>query len=84
MHRKSGLLQKTLMNKDNKALKLQINKVNKETFEQVALSVFRYQYQNNPLYQQFIKLLRISPNDVTKIEQIPFLPIQFFKYHVIK
>jgi phenylacetate-coenzyme A ligase PaaK-like adenylate-forming protein len=72
------------MNKDNKALKLQINKVNKETFEQVALSVFRYQYQNNPLYQQFIKLLRVSPNDITKIQQIPFLPIQFFKYHVIK
>ncbi|MCH2021101.1 MAG: acyl transferase [Saprospiraceae bacterium] len=72
------------MNKDNKALKLQINQVNKETFDEVALSVFRYQYQNNPLYQKFIKLLKVSPNDIRTIQQIPFLPIEFFKYHIIK
>jgi hypothetical protein len=66
------------------AIKTKIKEVNKETFEEVALSVFRYQQQNNPLYHEFIKLLGVSPELVTKTEQIPFLPIQFFKSHEIK
>jgi len=72
------------MNKTYQKLKSRITNVRKETFEQVALDVFQYQVQNNPLYKQFIALLSISPNQVKEIQQIPFLPIQFFKYHTIK
>lgn len=72
------------MNKIYSTLKLHISNVQPATFEQVALAVFRYQVQNNPLYQQFINLLGLSPEQITKIQQIPFLPIQFFKYHTIK
>lgn len=65
-------------------LKLHIDNVTDATFESTALAVFRYQVQNNPLYQEFINLLGLSVEAVTKMQQIPFLPIQFFKYHTIK
>ncbi len=53
-------------------------------FEMVALSVFRYQAANNLLYGRFLDLLSIKPNDIQKVEAIPFLPISLFKTHLIK
>ncbi|MBP9070550.1 MAG: acyl transferase [Bacteroidia bacterium] len=50
-----------------------------EDFKNVALKVFRYQYQNNPVYRAWTSGFIRSENDVTEIEQIPFLPIEFFK-----
>lgn len=73
-----------MMNTVYNTLKLHIDNVTEATFEPTALAVFRYQVQNNPLYQEFINLLGISVEQVTKMQQIPFLPIQFFKYHHIK
>lgn len=73
-----------MMNTVYNTLKLHIDNVTEATFEATALAVFRYQVQNNPLYQEFINLLGISIEQVTKMHQIPFLPIQFFKYHDIK
>ena len=50
-----------------------------EEFTQVALKVFKHQFTNNKVYRSFCDLLYVHPSDVKKIEQIPFLPIQFFK-----
>ncbi|HXS36574.1 MAG TPA: hypothetical protein VN721_07730 [Flavipsychrobacter sp.] len=61
-----------------------INTINADNFEHIALSVFRYQYNNNAFYRLFTDTLNISPHDVKEIEQIPFLPISFFKTHKIK
>lgn len=52
-------------------------------FKEGSLQVFRYQFENNPVYQQFSQLLDRTPGNVTAIEEIPFLPIQFFKSHQI-
>ena len=52
---------------------------NEENFTRVALEVFRHQFKNNKVYRSFCDLLYVHPSDVTKVEQIPFLPIQFFK-----
>ena len=46
-------------------------------FEATALQVFKYQYQNNPIYKEFCDYL--GKTDVNYIEEIPFLPIEFFK-----
>jgi phenylacetate-coenzyme A ligase PaaK-like adenylate-forming protein len=46
---------------------------------EVSLSVFKHQFKNNKVYRSFCDLLYVHPSDVTTIEQIPFLPIQFFK-----
>ena len=50
-----------------------------EDFKEVALSVFKHQFKNNKVYRSFCDLLYIHPSDVSKVEEIPFLPIQFFK-----
>ena len=48
-----------------------------EDFERVALEVFAFQYENCVIYRKYVDLLdRKSP---TCIEEIPFLPIEFFK-----
>lgn len=48
-------------------------------FTEVALKVFKHQFENNKTYRSFCDLLYIHPADISKIEEIPFLPIQFFK-----
>ncbi len=54
-------------------------------FDQVALAIFKFQYENNTLYKSFCELMGIqSPEDIKSIQHIPFLPIVFFKHHTIK
>jgi len=53
-------------------------------FENKAIEVFKYQFENNLVYRSFCDLLYKHPCDVKKIKDIPFLPIDFFKSHEIK
>jgi len=50
-------------------------------FEKLALDVFNFQFENNLVYRSFCDLLYKHPADIKAIEDIPFLPIQFFKSH---
>jgi phenylacetate-coenzyme A ligase PaaK-like adenylate-forming protein len=50
-------------------------------FEKIALKVFRFQYENNLVYKEFCDFLKTDVQRVKSIQQIPFLPIQFFKSH---
>jgi phenylacetate-coenzyme A ligase PaaK-like adenylate-forming protein len=52
-------------------------------FEKIALKVFRFQYENNLVYQEFCDFLKTDPHKVKSLRQIPFLPIQFFKSHEV-
>lgn len=52
-------------------------------FTSLALEVFRYQFENNLVYRSFCDLLYKHPSDVKSLEEIPFLPIQFFKSHTV-
>lgn len=56
---------------------------NQKQFEKIALKVFRFQYENNMVYRQFCEFLNIEKGSVKSIQQIPFLPIQFFKSHSV-
>src|SRR5215510_13789974 len=58
--------------------------VNDRGFDSLALEIFRFQYANNPVYQQYVNTLRINVNEVTSVARIPFLPISLFKSHPIK
>jgi len=49
----------------------------------LALQVFNYQFNHNKVYRSFCDLLYVHPSDVKHINQIPFLPIQFFKTHEV-
>lgn len=52
-------------------------------FNSVALRVFAFQYQHNHLYQEFCNHLSRTPENVSLISDIPFLPIEFFKSHKV-
>ncbi len=54
---------------------------NQDEFESCALEVFEFQKENCSVYRSYIQLLnRENPQTV---DEIPFLPIQFFKSHEI-
>lgn len=57
----------------------QIFTAGSENMEQVALALFDDQYANNPVYRSFVHALRPSLTRPERMEDIPFLPIQFFK-----
>jgi hypothetical protein len=49
----------------------------------MALAIFHLQYHLNPIYQKYVDNLKILPEKIKEINQIPFLPISFFKTHTI-
>lgn len=52
-------------------------------FNQMALEIFRYQAIQNPIYKSYLNFLKVDVESIRNIEQIPFLPIEFFKSHDI-
>ncbi len=58
--------------------------VNDGNFEDIALRLFTYQAIHNPIYNQYLKNLKVDVGQVKSLNQIPFLPIQFFKSHAVK
>lgn len=57
---------------------------NGKGFNEIALSLYRWQYQHNPLYRDFANALDKTPATVNRVEDLPFLPVSFFKSHVVK
>jgi Acyl-protein synthetase, LuxE len=53
-------------------------------FEPLALEIFRFQYAANPVYRQYVNALHINVAEVVSVARIPFLPIRFFKSHLIQ
>jgi len=66
------------------SLKDWINGGNPEEFECRALALFRWQAQWNPVMRDFVHAMGIRPDEVQRVEDIPFLPIQFFKSKEVK
>jgi len=67
-----------------KSLLNQIFSFKNDDFEQLALNVFRFQATNNDVYSAYITNLGVDIGSVKSLDQIPFLPIEFFKTHKIK
>ena len=53
------------------------------SFETRALEIFRYQAAGCPVYREYLSLLGVDPQVVNSILDIPFMPISFFRDHVI-
>lgn len=49
--------------------------------EALALALFQFQYKHSQLYRKYVDLLRVNPDTVNAFDQIPFMPIDFFKTH---
>lgn len=58
--------------------------VQERDFESLALEIFKFQFDNNPVYRAYTEALHINPSTITSLEQVPFLPIGFFKSHPIQ
>ncbi len=64
--------------------KSRIFKVGSENeFNSLALEIFKFQAEKNPVYKEYINYLGIDPYDIDDIQKIPFLPIRFFKTHKV-
>jgi len=61
-----------------------LHSINAQSFDDIALAAFQYQYHNNTLYRSFTDALHIAPTSVRNIQQIPFLPVSFFKTYQVK
>lgn len=57
---------------------------NPEKFESIAIELFHYQVDKNPVYKQFLRLINFNVNGVSELSQVPFLPIVFFKTQSVK
>ncbi len=56
---------------------------NTAQFNVVALETFKFQANNCAVYKEYIHHLGVNVQSVNRVEQIPFLPISFFKSHSI-
>jgi Acyl-protein synthetase, LuxE len=54
-----------------------------QNFDMLALELYKFQTIENPIYQQYQKLMGIDYTKVTDIVHIPYLPIEFFKTHPV-
>lgn len=61
-----------------------VKEISNHDFEEVALEIFRFQVQHCGVYARYCSLLDTDIQLVSSLSQIPFLPIQFFKNHIIK
>ena len=53
-------------------------------FEELAVNLFHFQYKHNPVYNQYVNSLPLVGRQVRSLADIPFLPIQCFKTHIIQ
>ncbi len=58
--------------------------LNDAQFEDIAMQVFHLQVENNPVYGDYVRRLGVDPDSVSGLAEIPFMPISFFKRHLIK
>ena len=49
------------------------------SFEKLSLEIFQFQAKNNHIYKAYLRCLGVIPDEVKQINQIPYLPIEFFK-----
>ena len=54
------------------------------TFNDVALEIFQYQCDQNETYHQYTLAIGTDPTRITNFQQIPFIPIHFFKTRSVK
>lgn len=54
-----------------------------DQFDDFALELAHFQAFHNPVYAAYLKARKIQSSSIKKIEDIPFLPIQFFKNSLV-
>ena len=69
---------------DKQYFKSKIFKIESDAeFERLALELFHFQAAENDVYRQYLDLLGVKRQQISSLQQIPFLPISFFKSHKV-
>lgn len=55
--------------------------VTDSNFEEMALHVFNFQFEEAEVYREFCTALKRTPATVHRLADVPFLPVEFFKTH---
>ena len=53
-------------------------------FNAASLDLFHFQLQTNKVYREFVQVLKTNTGNIRHFTQLPFLPVEFFKTHVIR
>ncbi len=62
-------------------MNINLSQIESQNFLNRSLEIFHYQYSNNTIYRDYYQAIKcINP---LSIEEIPFLPIMFFKSHKV-
>lgn len=64
-------------------VRIDFNSTDSIDFEQKALTLFSFQAAHCSVYADYIRYLGINPKSINCLEEIPFLPISFFKNHKV-
>ena len=64
---------------DFKSFSEGLTNISPKDFESRALELFRFQSKSNEVYKAYLEARKVSVSSVESKEQIPFLPIRFFK-----
>lgn len=64
---------------DFKSFSEGLGNISPKDFEFRALELFRFQAKENEVYKSYLEARNVSVGSVECLEQIPFLPIRFFK-----
>lgn len=54
-----------------------------QSFNEIALKIFHFQYENVMVYKEFVDLIHSDISIIDHYSKIPFLPVQFFKSHKV-
>ena len=54
-----------------------------EEFKILAFEIFHYQRIHNKVYHDYINHLGVDVSEISRLEDIPFLPIGFFRNHQV-
>lgn len=67
-----------------KSFKDRLKLVDEAGFYGFCNDLFKFQFENNPIYNKYVKSLGKDPGSIKRLEDIPFLPISAFKHHMVK
>ncbi len=67
-----------------KSFKSLLYTLNAQNLPDIALRLFRFQAEKNPVYARYISHLGINPARVHTLHDVPFMPISFFKSQTIQ
>ncbi len=62
---------------------MNLSAITHSNFEEKALENFYFQSENVEVYRKYLDYIKVKPQNVKSLKEIPFLPISFFKTHQV-